>query len=369
MSRKKRPVIILIAEMLAFALVTLFIVTSGSSSYVRDLFNKMNYPRGYVEYVRKYSYKYGVDENLIFAVIKAESGFDPDAESNKGAVGLMQIMPGTYEGDLKSALSLEKDAYSALRDPGTNVLCGIYYLSHWYNYFGTVKKALAAYNAGPGTVMRWLEDETLTSSDGDIDVKAIPYKQTRRYVQKVLHYYERYTEIYGESKTHSEIFIEREKALEAAKKYGAQYKVDFNLIMAIIETESSFRCYEVSSSGAIGLMQMKADTYRVDVAANLKLTQGADELFEPEFNIMCGSYYLHWLDERLDGINTVAAAYHGGIGTVRGWLGDETLSDGGRLIPEKIPDAATKRYVEKVRDFYEKSVSLHGEDGMYKFDW
>ena len=119
--------------------------------------------------------------------------------------------------------------------------------------------------------------------------------------------------------------------------------------MAVIETESSFRYMVVSSSGAMGLMQMKADTYRVDVAANLGFSQGADELFNPEFAIMSGAYYLHWLDYRVNGINTIAAAYHGGIGTVRGWLADESISPGGVLEQEKRPVAARKRYVERIR--------------------
>ena len=62
---------------------------------MKELFEKTEYPRNYVEFVRKYSYKYGVDENLIFAIIKAESGFDKNAESKAGAIGLMQIMPLT----------------------------------------------------------------------------------------------------------------------------------------------------------------------------------------------------------------------------------------------------------------------------------
>lgn len=366
---KSRPLVLLVCELLALAFVFVFVMASGSSQYMKDLFDRTEYPRNYVEYVRKYAYKYGADENMIFAVIKAESGFDPVAESDRGAIGLMQIMPSTYEGDIKEALGLDKNVYDALRDPGTNILCGVFYLMKWYGYFGTWEKALAAYNAGPGTVSRWLEDKSLCTSDGNLDATKIPYKQTRRYVQKVLHYYGRYTGLYGESKTYSEVFIERALCLDYAKKYGVQFKVDYNLIMAVIETESSFRIYEVSSSGAIGLMQMKSDTYLVDVAANLGLSEGAEELFTPEFNVMCGAYYLHWLDWRLDGINTIAAAYHGGIGTVRNWLGDETLSRDGRIIPENIPDAATKRYVEKIASFYRKSVSLDGADETYKFDW
>ena len=97
MTNKQRSLLLLVCEMLALALVFVFIMTCGSSAYVKELFDKIEYPRDYVEYVRKYSYKYGVDENMIFAIIKAESGFDKDAESRVGAIGLMQIMPSTGE--------------------------------------------------------------------------------------------------------------------------------------------------------------------------------------------------------------------------------------------------------------------------------
>lgn len=376
MTNKQRSLLLLVCEMLALALVFVFIMTCGSSAYVKEFFDKIEYPRDYVEYVRKYSYKYGVDENMIFAIIKAESGFDKDAESRVGAIGLMQIMPSTYEGDLKGALGFDnddkdiyKDTFTALKDPQTNIICGTYYFSHWHKYYEDNVSALAAYNAGPGTVERWLSDKSLINAEGKLDPEKIPYKETKKYVRRVLSYYEHYKAIYGDNKADAEGSISRAEALEYAKKYGAKFKVDYNFIMAVIETESSFRYAVVSSSGAIGLMQMKSSTYFVDVAANLNLPQGADELFEPEFNVMCGAYYLHWLDYRVDGINTIAAAYHGGIGTVRGWLADESISPGGVLDPEKIPDAATKRYVEKIRGFYEKSVELDGPDETYRFSF
>ena len=159
MTNKQRSLLLLVCEMLALALVFVFIMTCGSSAYVKEIFDKIEYPRDYVEYVRKYSYKYGVDENMIFAIIKAESGFDKDAESRVGAIGLMQIMPSTYEGDLKGALGFDnddkdiyKDTFTALKDPQTNIICGTYYFSHWHKYFEDNVSALAAYNAGPGTV-------------------------------------------------------------------------------------------------------------------------------------------------------------------------------------------------------------------------
>ncbi len=121
------------------------------------------------EIIRFYARDYGVSPALVKAVIKVESDFHPYVVSSAGARGLMQLMPST-------ALEMQvEDTF----DPIQNVGGGVQYLARMLELFnGDERLALAAYNAGPGNVLRY----------GGIP----PFKETREYVPKVLDYYDRY---------------------------------------------------------------------------------------------------------------------------------------------------------------------------------
>ena len=120
----------------------------------------------------KASKKYGVDKSLIMAVIKQESDFNPKATSNAGAMGLMQLMPGTAkELGVSDAYNVEQNV-----DGGTKYLKGLLDM-----YGNTKELALAAYNAGPGA----LQNRGVKAT-GDISKLS---HETTDYVQKVMKYY------------------------------------------------------------------------------------------------------------------------------------------------------------------------------------
>lgn len=134
----------------------------------------------------------GLDETLVYALIKAESGFDETAVSRVGATGLMQLMPATAQFICKKE-GMEWDL-SRLTDGAYNIKVGCAYLSYLLQRFEKEETALAAYNAGEGTVRDWLRDEAL-SPDGKT-LTRIPYRETEDYVKKIKKYKKIYAFFY-----------------------------------------------------------------------------------------------------------------------------------------------------------------------------
>ncbi len=117
--------------------------------------------------IEKYSNKNGLDKDFVSALVKQESGFNPNATSHCGAMGLMQLMPSTAQGlGVSNAYDIEQ-----------NIAGGTKYLKSMIDRFnGDEKLALAAYNAGPNAVKKY----------GGIP----PYQETQNYVKNVLSIYE-----------------------------------------------------------------------------------------------------------------------------------------------------------------------------------
>lgn len=110
--------------------------------------------------------RYHVDATLLFAIINQESQWNPNTISSKGAIGLMQIMPGT--GWSECGLTEEQ-----LLNPQLNLDCGTRYFTQLFKQFGSVRLALCAYNAGPTRV-------------SELGNNCPPFEETNRYTQKIL---------------------------------------------------------------------------------------------------------------------------------------------------------------------------------------
>ncbi|MBQ9792703.1 MAG: lytic transglycosylase domain-containing protein [Clostridia bacterium] len=140
------------------------------------------YPVKYKEYINKYAQEYNLQSELVASVINVESGFDKNAKSNKGAIGLMQILPST--GKYIASMLNEDFAINRLYDPETNIKYGCFYLNYLNKKFKDCKISLCAYNAGENTVFLWLKNDSL-SKDG-INLDCVPYKITANYVKKIM---------------------------------------------------------------------------------------------------------------------------------------------------------------------------------------
>lgn len=151
------------------------------------------YPREYREIVRREAAAYDLDENLVYAMIKAESDFNAQAKSSAGALGLMQMTPGTFEW-MQTKLRETHDT-DALFEPKVSIRYGCALIRLLLDEYEDLTVALAAYNAGMGNVTSWLSDAEY-SADG-VTLKAIPFGETRHYVERVLRYKENYEIIYG----------------------------------------------------------------------------------------------------------------------------------------------------------------------------
>jgi soluble lytic murein transglycosylase len=141
---------------------------------LRDAFTL---PLRHDDIIRQQADEKGVDADLIAAVIYAESRFE-DQTSDAGARGLMQITPDTADTieHLSGGTTFE---YSDLADPELNIRYGTFYLRYLLDrYDGNVVAALAAYHAGPGNADAW--------GGAGLEIGAIPYDDTRAYVEEVL---------------------------------------------------------------------------------------------------------------------------------------------------------------------------------------
>jgi soluble lytic murein transglycosylase len=164
------------------ALVVVALVAAAAAFVVitqPDPYLRARYPLRYEHIVRGHARNYDLDPALVAAVIYQESKFQADARSESGAVGLMQLLPETAKG-IATRTGGSRFQVSDLLDPEINIRYGCWYLRHLLDKYGSVDRALAAYNGGQGNVDR-----------------GIQYPETRHYVDNVLDLQDVYEHAYG----------------------------------------------------------------------------------------------------------------------------------------------------------------------------
>ena len=145
--------------------------------------------------IEKYAAEYDLNPAYVSAIIMQESGYDPKAVSNKGAMGLMQFMPNTFEWVAPNC-GISKNDVRAVYEPENAIKMGCYLLRYICRKIGSDDPVLVAcaYHAGWGTVPSWIENY---STDGKtLTVSQIPKSDTRTYAGRVLNSYAIYLQHY-----------------------------------------------------------------------------------------------------------------------------------------------------------------------------
>ena len=182
----------------AVVLLVLLVIGTFLFKIFQDKIERWEYPVEYPEYVTYYADKYGIDQFMLYAFIRTESNFNPMAESDAGARGLMQITEVTFDW-IKSKIAPTEDlTFEDLYDPETNIRFGSYFVSYCLlRYQNDLATAAAAYHSGLGTVDGLLSQTEYSANGQTLD--HYPYPQMRLYVKKITDSYQRYLEIYKSS--------------------------------------------------------------------------------------------------------------------------------------------------------------------------
>lgn len=181
----------------ALLLLLVAIVIAEWYHVYRNVFLRAAYPQKYTELVEKNAAECKIDKNLVFAVIRTESSFNPNAQSKIGALGLMQLTPPTLEWAVNKTQQKENYTAQDLYKPDVNIKYGTIVLAAFLNEFGNEETAVAAYNAGRTNVKKWLSDSRY-SKDG-VTLSYIPFAETRDYVKKVEQSKKIYAYLYNSS--------------------------------------------------------------------------------------------------------------------------------------------------------------------------
>ena len=183
----------------ALRLVALCLAVAFTVYAVPTVYNRVErllYPRKYEQLVEKWAAAYELDPLLVYAFIRTESGFDPQATSSVDARGLMQMTEETFLWMRSKIARDEQLTFADLYNPDTAIRFGCYYLHLcMVRYKGDVSTAAAAYHSGWGTVDQLLQMEE-HSADGQT-LQGFPYNQMHHYVNKITACYQTYQRLYA----------------------------------------------------------------------------------------------------------------------------------------------------------------------------
>lgn len=159
---------------------------------------RLMYPLHYDREQKDNAARFGLPQALIAGLTWQESMYKADIRSPAGALGLMQLMPSTAQG-IAAKAGVPGFRTALLTQPAVNIRLGSYYLKAQIDkWHGDLLPTIAAYNAGPGAVSRWLA--SFGRGDKDAFVERIPYDETRRYVKQVLTHLRIYETVYAEAR-------------------------------------------------------------------------------------------------------------------------------------------------------------------------
>lgn len=188
--RTRHPLLRWLAVLLALGILLVAV-------FFRSRIARAQYPCRYADTVTRYAELYDLDPLVLYAFIRTESNFNPNAQSDAGARGLMQITEVTFDWIKLKIAPDEALTFDDLFDPETNIRFGSYFVAYCLQrYGGDLATAAAAYHSGVGTVDGLLADSAC-SPDGQT-LSHYPYPQMRRYVHKITTSYQRYQEIYSD---------------------------------------------------------------------------------------------------------------------------------------------------------------------------
>lgn len=198
-SKKKKKssgnstVIVIVTLVLAIVVVIAVIFRDKISEKIQDYGPNVFMTTDYEEYVLKYSKEYDMDPRFIFAIINTESHFNPDATSNVGARGLMQLMEEAYDW-VKFRMDDDRaHTFDDMYDPELNIEYGTFMLKFLYDKFDhSYELTAAAYHGGMNAVDTWINDGTVDPDN--FRLEDVPSDVTANYIYKVMNAYNKYKE-------------------------------------------------------------------------------------------------------------------------------------------------------------------------------